>query len=47
MEWCQEAGCPAVWEDDWELSNNGRVNTVGFFFLFLFNVCIGTCVYHR
>lgn len=28
MERCQEAGCSAaarVWEDDWELSNNGQV----------------------
>lgn len=25
MEWCQESGCPAVWEDDWELNNNSQV----------------------
>lgn len=28
MERCQEADCSAaacVWEDDWELSNNGQV----------------------
>jgi len=28
MERCQEAGCPAVWEDNWELSKNGRLNAV-------------------
>lgn len=30
MEQCQEAGCPAacMWEDDWELSNNGQVRFI-------------------
>lgn len=44
MERCQEADCSAaacVWEDDWELSNNGQVQ-----FLECVRVCVRACVYH-
>lgn len=42
MERCQEADCPAaacVWEDDWELNNNGQVQ-------FLECVCLYMCLSH-
>lgn len=40
MERCQEADCSAaacVWEDDWELSNNGQVQ-------FLECACVRLCM---
>lgn len=41
MEWCQESGCPAVWEDDWELNNNSQEKAVRLSLFLFFLLCFG------